>query len=106
MASNVNSCNGKFANHHGSTFGKIGTLRQKWWQRIDQGVVSLNSLPTLINKKRLNRTLADHFFKNLYQIVPIYYIAQFEIAPQLVKFHFSVMVVVRPKLLAQIGCRE
>jgi hypothetical protein len=80
---------------------------RKWWNFVNDGVESLNSLPIVIDGRRFlwtpadvnKRTLSD-FLQDLYRKVPIYYFAQFEIAPQLVKFNFSVGSVVRPKLLA------
>lgn len=91
--------------------------QRKWWQFIDEAVRSLNSLPIEIDGQRFDWTPADvnkrtlaAFMRDLYRKVPVFYFAQFEIAPQLVKFKYSVGSVVRPKLLAtssaQIGIKR
>ena len=78
---------------------------------------SLNSLPIEIDGQRFDWTPADvnkrtlaAFMRDLYRKVPVFYFAQFEIVPQLVKFKYSVGSVVRPKLLAtssaQIGIKR
>jgi hypothetical protein len=80
---------------------------RKWWNFVSAGVASLNSLPLVIDGRQFpwtpadinKRTLPD-FLQDLYRKVPVYYFAQFEIAPQLVQFIFSVGDIVRPKLLA------
>jgi hypothetical protein len=90
---------------------------RKWWRNVDKAVASLNSLPIEIDGQRFRWTPADinkhtlkAFLRDLYRKVPVFYFAQFEIAPQLVKFKFSVGSVVRPKLLAtssaQIGVKR
>jgi len=80
---------------------------RKWWKFVHAGVASLNAAPIKIDGRRFAWTPADinqrtllHFLEDLHQKVPVYYFAQFEIAPQLVKFNFSVGSIVRPKLLA------
>jgi len=81
---------------------------RKWWRHIGEGVASLNSLPIVIDGQRFSRwTPADvnkrtlsSFLRVLHRKVPVFYFAQFEIAPQLVNFKYSVGSVVRPKLLA------
>ena len=83
---------------------------QKWWQQIGQGIASLNSLPIEIDGQRFNKwTLADvnkrtllSFLQDFHLKVPVFYFAQFEIAPQLVNFKYSVGSVVSPKLLATL----
>jgi hypothetical protein len=84
---------------------------QKWWQHIGQGIASLNSLPFEIDGQWFNKwTPADvnkltlsSFLRDLHRRVPVFYFAQFEIAPQLVIFKYSVGSVVRPKLLATLS---
>ena len=80
--------------------------KQKWWPHVAQCVASLNASPIVVNGKRLNwrpmdvnkHNLAD-FLADLYRAVPVQFFAQFDIAPQLVTFKYSVGTVVRPKLL-------
>jgi hypothetical protein len=48
----------------------------------------------------IDRWTLPKFLQALYRQVHVYYFAQFEIAPQLVKFAFSIGSIVRPKLLA------
>jgi hypothetical protein len=90
---------------------------RKWWRFVDQGVASLNSLRIEIDSQRfrwtpaaINKKTLPAFLSDLYRKVPVFYFAQFEIAPQLVKFQFSVGDLVRPKLLAtssaQIGVKR
>jgi hypothetical protein len=90
---------------------------RKWWRFVDKGVASLNSLPIEIDGQHIGWAPADvnkynlkTFLRVLHRKVPVFYFAQFEIAPQLVKFAFSVGSVVRPKLLAtssaQIGVKR
>ncbi len=80
---------------------------RKWWQFVHAGVASLNAAHIEIDGRHFAWTPADinqrtlsHFLEDLHQKVPVYYFAQFEIAPQLVKFNFSVGSIVWPKLLA------
>jgi hypothetical protein len=80
---------------------------RKWWRHVDKAVASLNSQRIEIDGHRFRWTPADinkhnlsAFLRDLYRRVPVFYFAQFEIAPQLSKFRFSVGSVVRPKLLA------
>jgi len=80
--------------------------KRKWWQHIAKAVASLNASRIVVNGKRLNwppidinkHNLAD-FIADLYKVVPVQFFAQFDVAPQLVNFKFSVGSVVRPKLL-------
>jgi len=83
------------------------TAESKWWKFFHAAVASLNAAPIEIDGRHFAWTPADinqrtllHFLEDLYQKVPVYYFAQFEIAPQLVKFNFSVGSIIRPKLLA------
>jgi hypothetical protein len=85
----------------------LAPAKQKWWLHIDQGVTSLNSLPLMIDGKcfdwcpaDINKSNLAAFLRELHCKVPVFYFAQFEIAPQLVKFKFSKGSVVWPKLLA------
>ncbi len=79
---------------------------RKWWHHMAQ--FWHNSLPIEIDGQRFHKwTPADvnkrtllSFLRALHRKVPVFYLAQFEIAPQLVKFKYSVGSVVRPKLLA------
>ncbi len=84
---------------------------QKWWQHIGQGIASLNSLLFEIDGQWFNKwTPADvnkltlsSFLQDLHRRVLVFYFAQFEIAPPLVIFKYSVGSVVRPKLLATLS---
>ncbi len=86
--------------------------KQKWWLHIRQGMTSLNSLPLVIDGKCFDWSLVKiyksnqaAFLRELHRKVPIYYFAQFEITPQLVKFKFSVGSVVLPKRLATLAAQ-
>jgi len=90
----------------------LAPAQQKWWLHIRQGVASLNSLALVIDGKHFDWSPADinksnlvAFLRELHRKVPVYYFAQFEIAPQLIKFKFFVGSMVQPKLLATLAAQ-
>jgi hypothetical protein len=95
----------------------LAPAQQNWWLHICQGVPSLNGMPLGIDRKHfdwspanINRSNLEEFLQELHHKVPVYYFAKFEIAPQLLKFKFSVGSMFWPKLLAtsaaQIGIKR
>lgn len=79
---------------------------RRWWKLMDRVLDNLNNKAIIINKKRLAWTPksissdnVDKFVQDLHKADPSYYFGQFEIAPQLVNFKYSIGAIVRPKLI-------
>jgi len=79
---------------------------KRWWRLMDKVLNNLNSKTIIINKKNLGwapKEIAHHnvsqFLRDLHKANPSYYFSQFEIAPQLVNFKYSIGTIVRPKLI-------
>jgi hypothetical protein len=79
---------------------------RRWWKLMDKVQDGLNSKVIMIKKKRLDwapKDITKHnvhqFINDLHKADPAYYFGQFEIAPQLVNFKYSVGSIVRPKLI-------
>ena len=80
--------------------------KRRWWTLMDKVLASLNKKTIIINRKRLgwspmdvNKDNVERFLLDLHKADPSYYFGQFDIAPQLVNFKFSVGTIVRPKLI-------
>lgn len=81
--------------------------KDRWWNQIDICANILNGEKIMVNGKKLNFaprdvTLEnfDKFKQELYKAVPAYFYAQFDLAPNLVQFKYTVGTLVRAKLVA------
>jgi hypothetical protein len=79
---------------------------QRWWHLIHRAVDSLNGQAITIGSRRLEvapRDVTPHnvddLVEKLQKADPSYFFSQFDIAPTLVTFKFSVGDLVRPKLI-------
>ena len=85
-------------------FDESGKFR--WWNYLQVVVDNLNAQPIVVDGKTLkfaprdvNEENLEDFRRALHKAAPAYFFSQFDIAPQLVKFKFSVGSFVRPKLI-------
>ena len=85
-------------------FDNSGKFR--WWNYLQVVVDNLNARPIVVDGKTLKFTPKDvnndnleEFKRVLHKAAPAYFFSQFDIAPQLVNFKFSVGTFVRPKLI-------
>lgn len=86
--------------------------QKRWWHLLPEVIDTLNAKPIVINNKRLVRanrkpwrprdvtqdTVLEFCF-DLYNADASKYFAQFNLAPQLVRFKYPVGTIVRPKLI-------
>jgi hypothetical protein len=84
-----------------------GQQKDRWWNLLPTVVDILNNQEIVVDKKPLgftpyqvNEATVNVFKKKLYKSAPAYYFAQFDIAPGLVAFKYSVGTKVRAKLIA------
>lgn len=84
-----------------------GLKKDRWWNLLPHIVDGLNNQPIVVDNKPLGFTPnqitesnVGKFRKKLFKAVPAYYIAQFDLAPNLMTFAFQIGNVVRAKLIA------
>jgi hypothetical protein len=84
-----------------------GNKKDRWWNVLPYVVDVLNNQQIIVDKKKLGYTPnqvtelnVKKFTQTLQKAVPAYFIAQFDIAPQLVDFKFKIGQLVRAKLIA------
>jgi hypothetical protein len=84
-----------------------GLSKDRWWNLLPTVVDILNNREIVVDKKGLGYTpyqvteeTVDAFKRALHKAVPSYYFAQFDIAPKLVPFRYSIGTLVRAKLIA------
>ncbi len=81
--------------------------KDRWWNLLPEVVDNLNSQPIVVNGKRIGSytpkdvTLATvkDFVRELHKKIPAYYFGQFDLAPELVNFKYTVGMLVRAKLI-------